>query len=371
VNAYLHIPFCTSICSYCDFTSFAGQEGKIAAYVDALCLEIEKSSLEGPLQTIYFGGGTPSLLASEKIKKILETLQRKAGFAPEIEISMEANPETVDSQRLSQYRSQGVNRLSMGAQAFQKEILKKLGRGHEWERVEQAFQGARLAGFENINLDLMFGLPGQDLSMFQKSVEQASSLHPEHLSLYALQVEEGTPLARQVEEGLPLPTEDEVADEYDWCQQNLVRQGYEQYEVSNFSKPGYACRHNWNIWRGEDYWGFGVSAVGTVKGVRHNHRENLDEYIRQAAQGPQALLELEPLSDKIRDWERIMLQFRTSEGVEEKSVRDYAKVYGSLSYKERFDRLQKEGLLLLHQGRYQVAPKGYFILNGILESLLA
>src|SRR5579871_1964148 len=260
MNAYLHIPFCTSICSYCDFTSFAGQESKMAAYVEALCLEIRNSSLKGALQTVYFGGGTPSLLAPEKLEQLLAALREKAGIDADIEISMEANPETVDLGRLSAYRAAGVNRLSLGAQAVQKEILKKLGRGHEWDRVEQAFADARRAGFASINLDLMFGLHGQTLEMFKESVEKAAGLNPEHFSLYALQVEEGTPLAKQVADGLPLPSEDTVADEYAWAQSFLARNGFEQYEVSNFSKPGKACRHNWNIWRGENYWGFGLSA---------------------------------------------------------------------------------------------------------------
>ncbi len=368
MNAYIHIPFCTSICSYCDFTSFAGQETKIASYVDALCQEIKSSSLKGPLQTVYLGGGTPSLLPPERLDKILQTLRAKAGSDASIEISMEANPETVDLERLTSYRLSGVNRLSFGAQAFQKDILKKLGRGHEWERVERAFGDARKAGFDNINLDLMFGLSGQDLDMFKQSLEKAFSLGPDHLSLYALQVEEGTPLARQVAEGLSLPSEDMVADEYAWAQTFLAQAGYEQYEVSNFAKPGRACRHNWNIWRGEDYWGFGVSAVGTVGDLRHSHGDDLTEYIRMASQGAD-LLQMEPVGP-VRDWERLMLGFRTNEGVLLEEVENFARPRG-IRYQEKFSLFQKEGFLLLENGRFRVTPKGYFVLNGILEVLAA
>jgi oxygen-independent coproporphyrinogen-3 oxidase len=370
MNAYLHIPFCTSICSYCDFTSFAGQENKISRYVDALCVEITSSDLKGPLQTVYFGGGTPSLLPPGRLQIILETLRQKAGYASGIEISMEANPETVDENRLRSYREAGVNRLSFGAQAFQTEILKKLGRGHDWVIVEKAFKNARGAGFTNINLDLMFGLHGQSLSQLQESVRKVQQLNPEHVSLYALQVEEGTPLAKQVEEGLELPDEDQVADEYVWAQTFLTTQGYEQYEVSNFSKPGFACRHNWNIWRGEDYWGFGLSAVGTVGDVRHGHGDDLMAYIEQASREPQGLLEKEVLSQSVRAWERIMLQFRTQEGVLESDVESYVRSQGGSSYKERFNRFEKEGFISLSQGRYRVTPKGYFVLNGILETLM-
>ncbi len=338
--------------------------------MDALRAEIEFSDLKGPLQTVYFGGGTPSLLPPEKIQAILETLRQKAGFGAEIEISMEANPETVDEARLRGYRELGVNRLSFGAQAFQTEILKKLGRGHDWAVVEKAFKDARAAGFTNINLDLMFGLAGQSLSQFQESVQKVSQLKPEHLSLYALQVEEGTPLAKQVEDGLELPTEEQVADEYAWAQNFLTAQGYEQYEVSNFSKPGFACRHNWNVWRGEDYWGFGLSAVGTVGDVRHGHGDDLMVYIDKASRGRESLLEKEVLSPSVRAWERIMLQFRTQDGVLESDVESYVRSQGGSSYKERFNRFEKEGFLSLSQGRYRVMPKGYFVMNGILETLM-
>jgi len=338
--------------------------------VEALCAEIKSSDLKGPLQTVYLGGGTPSLLPPEKLQAILETLKEKAGFADDIEISMEANPETVDEKRLHSYRQLGVNRLSFGAQAFQPEILKKLGRGHDWARVEQAFGDAHKAGFSNINLDLMFGLAGQSLSQLQESVQKVGQLNPEHISLYALQVEEGTPLARQVEEGLELPDEDQVADEYVWAQTFLIAQGYEQYEVSNFAKPGFACRHNWNIWRGEDYWGFGLSAVGTIGDVRHSHGDDLMAYINKASQGREGLLEKEALSGSVRSWERIMLQFRTQDGVLESDVESYVRSQGGSSYKERFNRFEKEGFLSLSEGRYRVTPKGYFVLNGILETLM-
>jgi len=341
----------------------------MSSYVDAVCKEIASSSLAESLETIYFGGGTPSLLLPEKLEKILRALQVKAGFDDSAEISMEANPETVDQERLQSYRALGINRLSFGAQAFQKEILKKLGRGHEWDRVEKAFAGARQAGFGNINLDLMFGLSGQTLDMFQESLRKAVSLNPEHLSLYALQVEEGTPLAKQVLEGLPLPGEDELADEYAWAQEFLTQKGYEQYEVSNFTKPGKACRHNWNIWRGEDYWGFGLSAVGTVDGVRHSHGDDLMEYIDQVQKGGM-VLQQEPLSDTVRQWEKLMLGLRTREGVEKAEADRYVDS-GGFSKNAKFNRLLKEGFLILNEGRYRVTSKGFFVLNGILETFAA
>jgi oxygen-independent coproporphyrinogen-3 oxidase len=236
--------------------------------------------------------------------------------------------------------------------------------------VEKAFQDARQAGFANINVDLMFGLAGQSFEQFKESLEKVFVLNPEHLSLYALQVEEGTPLARQVEEGLALPTEDQMADEYNFAQMFLNERGYDQYEVSNFSKPGFACQHNWNIWRGEDYWGFGVSAVGTVKGIRHGHGEDLMEYIRKAGQGREGLLTQEVLTDSVQAWEKIMLHFRTKDGVSQKELEAYVRSQGGSSYKERFDRFVKEGFLSLKNGHYRVTAKGFFVLNGILETLM-
>ncbi|HVM33560.1 MAG TPA: radical SAM family heme chaperone HemW [bacterium] len=370
MNAYLHVPFCASICSYCDFTSFAGQDSKIGAYAKALGLEIAGSALGGPLQTVYFGGGTPSVLAPDQLSLILQSLREKAGFAAGAEISLEANPETADPGKFKAYRELGVNRLSFGAQAAQGKILRRLGRGHDWPQVEKAFTLAREAGFDNLNLDLMLGLPGQTPGDFKQSLEKTVSLQPDHLSVYALQVEEGTPLARQVAEGLALPSEDEAADEYALAQDFLAAQGFEQYEVSNFAKPGKACRHNLNIWRGEDYWGFGLSAVGTVGGVRHSHNEDLTGYLEAAQRGERPALSLEPLTPQVRQFEKLMLGLRTREGVSRRDWEDYEKSRG-LALDARLRLWESRGLLTLGPDRYQVTPRGFFVLNGLLEALVA
>lgn len=370
MNAYLHIPFCSSICSYCDFTSFAGKESRVDDYVQALCAEIRLSPPKGPLETVYFGGGTPSLLSPDQVGGVLETLRTKAGFAAEAEVSMEANPETADLGKWRGYRDQGVNRLSFGAQASQREILGRLGRGHDWSAVERAVGLAREAGFDNLNLDLMFGLPGQRLPQFQESLRKALALQSDHLSLYALQVEEGTPLAQKVREGLVVPGEDEVADEYAWAQNFLAENGFEQYEVSNFAKPGNACRHNWNVWRGMDYWGFGISAVGTVKGVRMTHGEDLEEYLSSLKQGRLPEVQKEILPPATQKLEKIMLGLRTSQGVSQKELEDYSHTT-EVVYREKFKFYEGKGLLALTEGRYRPTKDGFFILNGILETLLA
>jgi oxygen-independent coproporphyrinogen-3 oxidase len=370
VNAYLHIPFCASICSYCDFTSFAGQDSKTQTYVKALAREIEESSLIGPLQTIYFGGGTPSVLKPEELEIILKALRAKASFAPDIEISLEANPETASLDKFEAYRALGVNRLSFGAQASQEKILRRLGRGHLWDQVEKAFSLARAAGFDNLNLDLMLGLCGQALADFLESLGKAAALGPDHLSVYSLQVEEGTPLARQVAEGLALPSEDEVADEYAFAQSFLKAKGFEQYEVSNFAQKGKACRHNWNIWRGQDYWGFGLSAVGTVGGLRHTHDENLNGYLETARGFLKPAVSLEALSPKTQAFEKLMLALRTNEGASQSDIENYAQTQG-LAYQEKFKIFEDRGLLERREDRWRVTPQGFFVLNGLLESLVA
>ena len=375
MNAYLHIPFCASICSYCDFTSFAGKESRVADYVRALCAEIRLSSLESPLETVYFGGGTPSLLSPEQAVMILETLRAKAGYAASAEISMEANPETADLGKWRGYRERGVNRLSLGGQSSQREILGRLGRGHDWTAVEKALGLAREAGFDNVNLDLMFGLPGQSLPQFQETLRQAQALQPDHLSLYALQVEEGTPLAQRVREGLEVPGEELVADEYAWAQDFLAANGFEQYEVSNFAKPGHACRHNLNVWRGQDYFGFGISAVGTAQGIRETHGEDLEEYISSLNQkGCLPRVQKEILPPATRRLEKIMLGLRTNEGVSQAELEDYAHST-NIVYREKliekFRFFAGKGLLSLAGGRFRPTRDGFFVLNGILETLLA
>jgi oxygen-independent coproporphyrinogen-3 oxidase len=363
LNAYIHVPFCTSFCSYCDFTSFAGNENRIPEYVSALCAEIESSDLHGPLQTIYFGGGTPSLLNPSQISSVLEALRCKADFASDVEISTESNPDSVDLEKLEGYRRVGINRLSLGAQAAQDELLITLGRRHDVEKVFKAVRSARSAGFKNINLDIMLGLPGGNMGMLQETLERYLPLNPEHVSLYALQVEVGTPLAEKVKRGLVVPDEDEQADQYAWAQGCLSSCGWRQYEVSNFSKPSMECRHNLSVWRGEDYQGFGVSAVGTKGLQRRTNTGDLNDYLSQACAGcfqP----EIENLSKETRQYEKVMLGLRTREGVSRGLI---LSVGGD---SQTLESLIRDGWLLEKGDLVAAAPKTYFVLHGVLLRLL-
>ena len=270
---YLHIPFCIHRCGYCDFNTYAGLEDLIPAYTAALVREITLlASSAGerlPVQSIFFGGGTPSLLSGAQLASILSALEEAFLWLPEIEITLEANPGTVSLASLQEMRRLGVNRLSLGMQSAHPGELRLLERQHDYPQVVNAVKAAHQAGFDNLNLDLIYGLPEQALSTWQHSLELALGLHAEHLSLYALSIEHGTPLKRWAERGLiPEPDPDLAAEMYEWADERLAAAGYEQYEISNWSKPGCACRHNLQYWRGQPYLGLGAGAHGYAAGVR-------------------------------------------------------------------------------------------------------
>lgn len=290
-SLYLHIPFCRHRCSYCDFNTYAGQEHLRAAYVEALCQEIRLVALAAgkplPVHTVYFGGGTPSLLAPAQIGHVLETITRHFTLAEGAEISLEANPGTIDRAYLKALRKAGVNRLSLGVQSAHPDDLRLLEREHDFVAVIRTVAWARTAGFDNLNLDLIFGLPHQSLERWQWSLEQATALQPEHFSLYALTLEHGTPLAHWVARGLlPDPDPDLAAEMYLWADEFLQKNGYAQYEISNWARPGMACRHNLQYWRNQPYLGLGAGAHGYAGGVRTANVLTPAGYIRRL--GPDA-----------------------------------------------------------------------------------
>jgi oxygen-independent coproporphyrinogen-3 oxidase len=264
LSLYVHIPFCAAKCGYCDFNSYAGQESLIPAYAQALLREAEmwSAACRGwRAETLFFGGGTPSLMPSAALERILEGLRRHIGLTPDAEITLEANPGTVDEPYLSRLREMGVNRLSLGVQSFRDDELAFLGRIHSAEEARLAYRAARSAGFGNVGLDLIFGLPGQTVDRWLESLDEATRLGPEHLSLYALTVEEGTPLAHEVALGrTPAPDPDLQAELYQRSAERLESAGYEQYEISNWARPGRRCRHNLTYWRNGFWLGLGAGA---------------------------------------------------------------------------------------------------------------
>ena len=241
-SLYLHIPFCTVKCGYCDFNAYAGKEHLIPSYAQALVKEAQlwqKTTVGRSVTTVFFGGGTPSLMPVEEMATMMEGFRATFDISPEAEISLEANPGSLDEAYLRGLLELGFNRLSIGVQSFHDDELQALDRTHSAAEAGEAFQAARSAGFRNISIDLMFGLPEQEMASWQESVETALALEPDHISLYALTVEEGTPLARDVDRGrTPAPSPDAQADQYEWTEQRLEKAGYDHYEISNWAKPG-------------------------------------------------------------------------------------------------------------------------------------
>jgi oxygen-independent coproporphyrinogen-3 oxidase len=288
-SVYIHIPFCRHRCSYCDFNTYAGMEKHIPGYVDALCREIQAVAGAAParaaVHTVFFGGGTPSLLPLEAFQKIFAGLNDAFTILPNCEISIEANPGTVSPDSLAGLRGLGVNRISFGMQSAHPDDLRLLERQHDTSDVINAVKWARQAGFDNLNLDLMFGVPFQTLERWQRTIETALGLQPEHLSLYALTLEESTPFYRWTDRGLiPTADDDLAAEMYEWAGERLAQAGFAQYEISNWARQCadgrlMACRHNLQYWRDLPYFGFGAGAHGYVQGVRYANAPGIHSYV--------------------------------------------------------------------------------------------
>ncbi len=283
---YVHIPYCISRCPYCDFNTYVGIEDTTPAYVDALMREAEswaERAREREAGSIFLGGGTPSLLEPALMKRLLEGLRGVFVVAPDAEVTMEGNPETVDVARLAAFRAAGINRMSFGAQSFAAHVLATLGRAHDARRTREAVAEARAAGFENLNLDLIYGTNGESVEDWRQTLEEAIALEPEHLSCYALTIESGTGFGADVASGrMPAPDDDDQATKYEIALNLLADAGYEHYEVSNWAKPGRACRHNLVYWTRGEYAGIGGGAHGHLDGLRSWNEKLPRAYIERA-----------------------------------------------------------------------------------------
>jgi oxygen-independent coproporphyrinogen III oxidase len=281
---YLHIPFCKSRCSYCDFaTDVYRTSDAVERYVQAICAEIPGTTVDVvKADTVYFGGGTPSLLSAEQVEKILTAVNCEFDVSPDAEVTMEMNPATVTPETLTAYKNLGINRASFGVQTFNDRELKLLARGHNATDAVDTFEHLRDAGFENISFDLIAGLPGQTLDQWRRNLVQAIEMQPEHLSLYILEVHESTPLAEQLKSGRrPLPDEALAAEMYEMMLDKLGSAGYRQYEISNFALPGFESRHNSKYWRLEPVYGFGVSAHSFDGYQRYSNERDTAKYVEQ------------------------------------------------------------------------------------------
>jgi oxygen-independent coproporphyrinogen-3 oxidase len=314
-SLYFHIPFCKQRCAYCDFNTYAGREDTIPAYVDALRNEIKaagvalsasqgKSAPRLGVGTIFFGGGTPSLLAPDQFRDIFQSIRAFFEVSPQAEISLEANPGTVSLAYLRELRALGFNRISYGAQSANPNELRMLERIHNYNDVVDAVRWSRRTGFDNLNLDLIYGLPEQTLISWQNTVKLIVGLRPEHISAYALTVEPGTPFGRWAAKGLlPSPDPDLAAEQYEWTMDYLTAQGYVQYEISNWALPGRECRHNLQYWRNLDYLGLGAGAHGYAGGYRYSNVLRIKTYLNRSADSRFADLPF-PLSQATVHWHR-------------------------------------------------------------------
>ena len=377
MELYIHIPFCVRKCTYCDFASFAGKEHWMRSYVDLLLLECDQqlASLHNPdITSIYIGGGTPSILPAELFQCLLQGIHARFHILPDCEWTCEANQGTLTSQWLDVARQNRVNRLSMGMQAKQSSLLSILGRIHEFSDVQQSVSMAKDHGIENISLDLMFGLPGQNLDMWVETLHAALELKPRHISCYGLIPEDGTPLKRDLDTGkLTLPNENDEREMYDTAIRMLHQSGFQQYEISNFALPGYACQHNIGYWRQVYYLGIGVAASSMLPCtgypyLRKTNPSTLEEY--QSFLSGNLLPEIQFISKEEAMFETLMLGLRMNDGVNEQA---FHTMHGVSLEAYRGPALRQQiqkGLIEMSHGSYRLTRRGMDIQNSILVDLM-
>jgi oxygen-independent coproporphyrinogen-3 oxidase len=364
-GVYLHIPFCKSRCSYCDFaTDVYRSSDAVDRYVSAICVEIENFSESGiESDTIYFGGGTPSLLMPKQVEKILGSVSSKFAVSFDPEITMEMNPATVTPASLAAYRDLEVNRASFGVQTFNDRALKLLARGHDANEARETFAMLRDAGFDNISFDLIAGLPDQSLADWETNLDEAIAMSPEHLSLYLLEIHEGTPLAEQVRSGRqPKPDEEIAAEMYEMMIERLTKAGYAQYEISNFSRPGYESRHNSKYWRLEPVFGFGVSAHSFDGEQRYANERDTAKYVSLVERSGSAEVMREDINTAS---EFVFLGLRMESGVD---VSDYNQRFSAdlvSSYSSDIDRLADAGLIEMQNGHLRLSQRGKLFSNEV------
>lgn len=373
-SVYVHVPFCVKKCDYCAFYSVPLQKSKVKAYLDSLRVEISLRKMEAPqgVSTLFIGGGTPTALSEEEMDMFLEMLTQGFNFEKSVELTMEGNPGTLTPEKLYLLRKHGINRISLGAQSFNDSLLRQIGRIHTAQEIREGVRLVREAGFNNLNLDLMFGLPRQTLGDWQKTLEEALTLRPEHLSVYGLMLEEGTPLALKRERIDSLPDDDAQAEMYDLAKEILGKEGYQHYETSNFSLPGYECQHNLGYWQGVEYLGLGPGAVSCLKNRRFKNYENLGHYELSLAQKVQPVdpEEDETLTVKERMSERIILGLRLAEGInleafEKEFGQDLQDIYPSV-----LERYLEMGVFLLEGTSLKMKSDYWFVANSVLQEFV-
>lgn len=366
-GVYVHIPFCQRKCKYCDFTSFDKCDETIKEkYVEALLQEIEQCKIEKQVTTIYFGGGTPSVLPAEEIEKILAKIKQKFEVSQKAEITIEVNPGTVDSQKLKKYREIGINRLSIGLQSTQNRLLEMLGRIHGYEEFLKTYRNARKIGFDNVNVDLMLGLPTQTLEDLNQSLTKIISLNPEHISLYSLILEEGTELEKLVSQNKLEMIPEELERQMYWQTKKILEQnGYCHYEISNFAKPNFQSKHNLNCWNQEEYIGFGVAAHSYMDKKRFSNVETLEEYLQHPSK---ILQEQQTFEGQAKEY--MMLGLRKIQGVSISKFEQKFQIHPLFYFRFEISKLEQEGLLEVDLDEIRLTKKGLDLANLVFEEFV-
>lgn len=394
LSLYIHIPFCSLKCSYCDFNSYANLEGLVPDFTRALCEEMRlwSPAVTGrPVETVFFGGGTPSLMPLEQLEAIFSAMRENFSLNPDAEITLEANPGTVDLEYLRGLVSLGANRISFGVQSFHDDELLALDRIHTAAEAKQCYAWAREAGLQRINLDFIYGLPEQPLERWQETLEQAIELEPEHMSLYALTVEEGTKLAYDIDHGrTPEPDGDMQATMYEWSQRRMAEAGYQQYEISNWSLPGEECLHNLVYWHNGDWLGLGPGAHSHLDGVRFADAYSPRQYISlvdKAVAGngepstrnlsaleliqtfPQVTF-VDPLSRELQMADTVILGLRLNEGLEVAGFEQRFATTLEAEYGAQIIEMTEAGFLERANGRLRLTDHGRYLANEVFVRLL-
>lgn len=369
LGIYLHIPFCIKKCNYCDFCSLAGSDSALMlGYSHELARRIREFSAtygKRSADTVYFGGGTPTLLSEDCFKVIFDSLRDSFFIADNAEVTVECNPASIDYNGFLSLRALGVSRLSIGLQSANNEELLMLGRVHSFEDFCKTYGDARRAGFDNISVDLMYGLPSQTKERLEYSLKRLIELYPEHISAYGLKIEEGTRFYKE-RDTLALPDDDYCAELYELCCAELAKAGYRRYEISNFSLEGRESRHNLKYWRLDDYMGFGVAAYSCFEGERFGNSRNIDSFLK----GYDICEQRQKISENDRTSEYVMLRLRLEEGI---SLEEYRRLSGRELF-EDYPTIKdciSRGFMLFENGRIAFSTKGFLVSNAILAEMLS
>lgn len=363
IGVYIHIPFCKQKCLYCDFVSYSKMEDMQKEYIEALKKEIKNwkdNNKDKQINTIYIGGGTPSYIDSKYIIEILNLIGKSE------DITIEVNPGTVTEEKLQDYKTAGINRLSIGLQSTNDNLLKEIGRIHNYCEFENTYKLARKVGFENINVDLMIGLPNQTIQDIKQTLNRIIELDPEHVSVYSLIVEEGTPMQKLIEEGtLKLPDEEKERQMYWYVKNYLELNGYKHYEISNFAKPGFESKHNMDCWNQEEYIGFGVAAHSYINGKRFCNTSNIKEYLIKKTV---IIQEIQNKQDKMKEY--MLLGLRKIDGVSIQKFKNKFKENPIMLFRKELQKLSNEKLLNIDGDNIKLTNKGLDLANLVWEEFV-